>query len=132
MQGAQFIVKDKDNKIVIDGITNENGEIVINKIAAGQYTLQEVAAPKGYDLNTKLYTFTVNEDGTVSGTTEIYNNKSDAPTEPTNPPVEDGKPNDDNKIDTGDTSKTNNYIPLALALLATTSLIFVFKKKKED
>ena len=132
LQGAQFIVKDKDNKIVIDGITNENGEIVINKIAAGQYTLQEVAAPKGYDLNTKLYTFTVNEDGTVSGTTEIYNNKSDAPTEPTNPPVEDGKPNDDNKIDTGDTSKANNYIPLALALLATTSLIFVFKKKKED
>ena len=31
--------------------TDSSGKIVINKIAAGQYKLQETVAPKGYELN---------------------------------------------------------------------------------
>ena len=76
-----FRSKDKDGKVVAESTTDSSGKIVINKIAAGQYKLQETVAPKGYELNKTVYTFTINPDGTVEGETTIYNKKLKVTTE---------------------------------------------------
>ena len=81
LEGAKFVVKDKDGKVVAESTTDSSGKIVINKIAAGQYKLQETVAPKGYELNKTVYTFTINPDGTVEGETTIYNKKLKVTTE---------------------------------------------------
>ena len=65
-------------------LLNEYGKIVeewdsttepkyIEGLAIGTYTLVETTAPDGYSLNTESVTFTINEDGTITGDTVMYN-----------------------------------------------------------
>ena len=134
LKGAQFVVKDKDGKTVIDGLTNNEGKLVINKIAAGTYTLQEIAAPEGYKLNTSTYMFTVNEDGSVKGDTVIFNEKSDETTTETTEETTDSSTSttqDDEKTQTGDDSKTNGMIPLMAGVVALIGFAIVSLKKKK-
>ena len=46
-------------------ITNEKGQIEI-RIEPGTYKYKEIEAPEGYELNGTMYSFTVNEDGSVT------------------------------------------------------------------
>lgn len=45
----------------------------IEGLTIGTYTLTETTAPDGYSLNTESITFTINEDGTITGDTVMYN-----------------------------------------------------------
>lgn len=71
--GAKITVKDVNDKIVYEGITDNNGNITINAIPAGTYTFTETIAPKGYVLSSETYSFIVKEDGSVSGSTSFTN-----------------------------------------------------------
>lgn len=69
--GAKFQLKNnttqKTYEAVSDGTT---GSLVFNGLDAGEYTLKEIEAPKGYSLNNKTYTVkieaTYNNDGTLN------------------------------------------------------------------
>ena len=46
--------------------TGENGEIGIPSLEYGIYQYKELEAPEGYVLNSTMYKFTVNNDGTIT------------------------------------------------------------------
>lgn len=69
--GAKIEIYDKDGNTVFEDITDDDGNITISGLPTGTYTFKETAAPDGYILNTEEFTFTINEDGTVTGDNTI-------------------------------------------------------------
>ncbi|PHD63305.1 SpaA isopeptide-forming pilin-related protein [Bacillus wiedmannii] len=68
LQGAVFTLLDKDKKIIPEHeklTTNNNGQIIIDKLKPGTYYLQETKAPEHYQLDSKLIPFTISEDQTT-------------------------------------------------------------------
>lgn len=56
LAGAKFNILDSEGKIVQENLTtDENGQIVSDKLANGRYTLVETKAPYGYELSDKTY-----------------------------------------------------------------------------
>lgn len=87
LPGARFIVWDSEDNEVANEITKEDGTVTLTGLPAGDYTWKETEAPLGYKLNDNTYSFTINEDGTISGDTvltdyqtEVTIAKSDAVT----------------------------------------------------
>jgi len=72
LSGAVFAVSGETRSLA-SYETNNKGEIVLYELPAGDYTFEEVTAPEGYQLSFETYDFTVNADGSVTGTTEIQN-----------------------------------------------------------
>lgn len=68
LQGAQFTLKDSAGKIVATQTTNENGAAHFSNLSAGTYTLEETAAPTGYQTisNTWTVVVTVSDDDDVT------------------------------------------------------------------
>jgi len=100
LAGAVYQVLDSTGKVVADKLTtNAYGVIEVPDLAAGDYTLVEVTAPDGYDLNKEPIPFTI----TAGQTTAVTASDVKAGTEIT-PPV---KPNpgpgtdEDNSNDEG-------------------------------
>ncbi|MFQ7536319.1 MAG: SpaA isopeptide-forming pilin-related protein [Clostridium sp.] len=58
-------------------LTEEDGSFTINPPAAGRYYIQEIEAPVGYKLNDTVYEFVIQLDGSITGTTVIYNYPED-------------------------------------------------------
>ena len=54
-----------------------DGSFTINPPAAGRYYIQEIEAPAGYKLNDTVYEFVIQLDGSITGTTVIYNYPED-------------------------------------------------------
>ncbi len=139
LAGATFVVKNESGKVVAEGVTDKDGKLVIEGLAAGKYTLEETKAPEGYQLNKTIYTFIINPDGTVEGDTTIYNKKlpvnPDKPNETT--PTEPGKPENptNEEVQTGDNS-SNMMVKVGMIALAAVAAIVgvgvLAKKKKED
>ncbi len=73
LEGAKFEVRDKDDKVISTVISDKEGKITINGLAAGKYTLKEIKAPKGYIKSDKNFSIEVLEDGTVTGDVKITN-----------------------------------------------------------
>ena len=93
--------------------TGSDGTVSI-KLKPGVYQYQEIVAPKGYELNNTIYSFTVAKDGTVTFNTAngiIYDKKKeekpDIPTEPEKP-------------DTPDEPKGNVIIPIENTIVQKT------------
>ena len=71
------------NEIIKDGqqiklTTDNNGQIDFTNLEVGTYKYKEIEAPEGYILNETMYTFTVENDGTVKFETArgiIYNDR---------------------------------------------------------
>lgn len=49
LPGAEFYLYDSTGELVAKGVTNESGMLVFNNIEQGNYTLEEVKAPDGYE-----------------------------------------------------------------------------------
>lgn len=87
VQGAKIGMCDNNGNVLtvdgkeISGITNENGKIDFTQIVnmePGTYYYKEIEAPAGYIKDTKIYSFEVNNDGTVTfngGTNGIIYNE---------------------------------------------------------
>lgn len=95
--GIQIL--DNNQKIVVEGRTNERGVFTFDKLPKGIYYFQEYDAPKGYQIDETPIQFEIREDGEVIEA-EITNEKSPIqPNEPgqTTPPDEPNKPSEPNK-----------------------------------
>lgn len=69
--GAEIEVKNEQGEVIYRAVTDENGEIPDIPVTPGCYTFKEVLAPEGYALNETTCSFTVDEDGHVSGDTVL-------------------------------------------------------------
>lgn len=77
LAGAEFALLDKDKKILDKKVTDTNGQINFDKLAFGQYYVQETKAPSGFILDTTLHSITIN-DKTPNLVAEInLNNKKE-------------------------------------------------------
>ncbi len=74
LPGAHLVLKNQDGDIVKDGDWVSTTEPhLIEGLKEGTYTLTEITAPDGYQLNEETITFTVDKNGVVSGNTVMYN-----------------------------------------------------------
>lgn len=73
VSGAEITIRDASNNVVFTDITAEDGTIVINALPVGTYTFTETVAPDGYVISDETYSFTINDDGTVIGSTSFTN-----------------------------------------------------------
>ncbi|MBO5000908.1 MAG: hypothetical protein J6C58_08775, partial [Bacteroidaceae bacterium] len=70
--GAEITIYNQSGEMVFQDITKEDGTIEKTYLVPGTYTFKETKAVSGYALNTETFTFTIDENGTVSGDTAIY------------------------------------------------------------
>ncbi|WP_164505024.1 SpaA isopeptide-forming pilin-related protein [Companilactobacillus hulinensis] len=84
LAGAVYELKDSTGKVLMSEVpVDENGELKVFDLPAGTYTLTEIKAPDGYDLNSTPIEFTI--PGTIKGET-LNLDQVDNPS--TEPPVE--------------------------------------------
>ena len=93
LSGAVFNVYNAENILVYSGITDVHGEFNLSGISAGTYTWCECKAPPGHILNNALQTFSVNNEGSVSGSTVIANQKTIVVLHKTDLTTSEGLPN---------------------------------------
>ena len=74
--GAQITIY-QGGTPVASGTTGAGGNATFESIPAGNYTWQETAAPAGYILNTATYSFSLDANGSVTGTTTFTDDRSD-------------------------------------------------------
>lgn len=124
VSGAKISVKDITEKEVFSGVTDDNGKVVISGLNNGTYNFAETNIVDGYIKNNKTYSFTIAEDGSVTGDTSFSN----VPTEVivTKYDTEDKKPlegakiaiinSDDEVVSKGVTDKNGefkvSYLPI--------------------
>lgn len=65
LEGAVYGVYDKNGTEVSRITTDANGQAKAEKLAAGNYTIKEIQAPKGYEKDDTVYSCTVPSGGTV-------------------------------------------------------------------
>ena len=71
LPGAIIEVYNESGKIIYRDTTDEWGRIANIPVTPGRYTFREVYAPDGFSLNDVTMSFTVSEDGIVTGDTTI-------------------------------------------------------------
>ncbi len=69
--GALIEITNEKGEVVYRAYTDENGEIPDIRLKPGKYEFREILAPEGYALNVAVMTFTLDEDGNVTGDTTI-------------------------------------------------------------
>lgn len=75
IDNATLTITDKDGKTVVEPWNTKAGENKEVSLVPGTYTLTETTAPDGF-AKTESITFTVKEDGTVTGTSVSTDNES--------------------------------------------------------
>ena len=74
LPGAHLIVTDQDGNTIKDGDWISTTEPhLLKALNPGTYTITEVTAPDGYTRNEESITFTVDNNGAISGNTIMYN-----------------------------------------------------------
>lgn len=100
----------ENDELVYEGITDENGMIIISELEYGRYYILEKEAPEGYILNTEKMYFEILEDGEVVKATM------------TNEKVEIEIPN----------TESNEYIiPICTILIGIATGIVIYEKIKK-
>lgn len=92
VKGATIEIYDSQGTMVYRDITDDNGQISTMSLTPGKYTFKETIAPRGYKLNTGSFEFTINDDGTVSGTTSFTNELAKYPVKITKTDLTNEKP----------------------------------------
>lgn len=150
ISGANFILKDEDNKAIKSGRANSNGIFNVGNLKEGIYTIQQTREPNGYILNDNIYTFKVTVDGRVVNDENeeidlIIKNKPYIEDEEDKKIVENNKKetiNEEKEVTTNqkDTSISKTPLPYAggtiillkitLILSIFTSILLFVKKRK--
>lgn len=63
LEGAVIRISNLSGSQTFDKVTDANGKIVLDGMAEGIYTVQEISAPEGYLLNSELYHVTLEAGG---------------------------------------------------------------------
>ncbi|MEG0296734.1 MAG: SpaA isopeptide-forming pilin-related protein [Clostridium sp.] len=64
LPNTEFTIRDESGKVVVKGITDENG-LAKFKLKYGKYTYQETNAPEGYVIDESEFPFEIKEDGEI-------------------------------------------------------------------
>ena len=73
LPGAHLVLKDSKGNVVEEWDSATTPHLVSKELSAGNYTLTETIAPKGYQLTTETVTFTVDSEGKVAKPVVMYN-----------------------------------------------------------
>lgn len=73
LKKAKFEILDSDKKIIRVAETNEQGQIILDKLMPGTYYIREIKAPDGYTLDMELHQIDIKLNEKVK--VNIYNNK---------------------------------------------------------
>ena len=68
LANATFRLRDSKNKIIADAKSGADGKASFGELSPGNYTIEEISAPSGYQKSQVIFDVTVGEDGKV-----IYN-----------------------------------------------------------
>ena len=60
IEGAKLVLKDSNGKVITSWVSTTSSHVIRN-LANGTYTIEETEAPKGYVINKKETTFTIND-----------------------------------------------------------------------
>lgn len=71
VEGATFEIYSADGALFATVTTDRNGEFNLTAIPAGHYTMIETIAPAGYALSNQTYSFDIDENGNITGDTNI-------------------------------------------------------------
>lgn len=129
LKEAKFKITDQNKSVVFSGTTH-NGMIRLSNLAPGEYTIEEIEAPKGYQLLEKNVTFEIPE--TFKGMfdpiqIEIINEQlPNVPIQPTNP-MQTPK-----VVKTGKTQMSISYALIILASGSLCVLLHYLPKIKND
>ena len=104
-------IKDESGNIIVEGRTDENGEVKF-RLRAGQYTYSEYAAPESYLLDESAYPFEITEHGQIVKAI-MTNERIPVPK-------------------TGDTKNMGLWIGLAAVALGGLAALVIVRKKKDD
>ena len=73
LAGASLELRDESGKVIYAWVSTDESFVIKEGLAPGKYTLTEVLAPEGYELNKESVVFTVNADGIVDSKIVMYN-----------------------------------------------------------
>lgn len=140
---ALLAVYDSDNNKIYENRTDRAGMLEVKNLkVAHSYSVRELEAPEGYILNEEPIEFSINDDGTVSGTVVLVNQKVPVKTTPT--PVPTMAPTPEPTLapvptvpptpQTGDDSNIGTWAALFTVTLMAAGIaaVFAFKRKKEE
>ena len=113
LEGAKLKVTDKDGKVIDEWTSGKEPHMIKNLTAGETYTLTEVIAPKNYKV-AKSIQFTVKDTG-VAQKVVMYDELM---------PVA-------KKVKTGDNTRINYYVVIAVLSLIAFSQLFIRKKSHE-
>lgn len=113
LEGAKLQVNDKDGKVIDEWTSGKQPHMIKNLTAGETYTLTEVIAPKNYKVAESIQ-FTVKDTG-VAQKVVMYDELL---------PVA-------KKVKTGDDTRINYYVVIAVLSLIAFSLLFIRKKSHE-
>ena len=113
LEGAKLKVTDKDGKVIDEWTSGKQPHMIKNLTAGETYTLTEVIAPKNYKVAESIQ-FTVKDTG-VAQKVVMYDELL---------PVA-------KKVKTGDDTRINYYVVVAVLSLIAFSLLFIRKKSHE-
>ena len=113
LEGAKLKVIDKDGKVIDEWTSGKQPHMIKNLTAGETYTLTEVIAPKNYKVAESIQ-FTVKDTG-VAQKVVMYDELL---------PVA-------KKVKTGDDTRINYYVVIAVLSLIAFSLLFIRKKSHE-
>lgn len=113
LEGAKLKVTDKDGKVIDEWTSGKQPHMIKNLTAGETYTLTEVIAPKNYKVAESIQ-FTVKDTG-VAQKVVMYDELL---------PVA-------KKVKTGDNTRINYYVAIAVSSLIAFSLLFIRKKSHE-
>lgn len=113
LEGAKLKVTDKDGKVIDEWTSGKQHHMIKNLTAGETYTLTEVIAPKNYKVAESIQ-FTVKDTG-VAQKVVMYDELL---------PVA-------KKVKTGDDTRINYYVVIAVLSLIAFSLLFIRKKSHE-
>ena len=78
LSDIEINVFDEKDNLVFNGITNNEGQVVINNLPYGKYKIKQMKVPKGYILNEEEYTFEINDNMCMSSI-DVHNEKTIMP-----------------------------------------------------
>ena len=113
LEGAKLKVTDKEGKVIDEWTSGKQPHMIKNLTAGETYTLTEVIAPKNYKVAESIQ-FTVKDTG-VAQKVVMYDELL---------PVA-------KKVKTGDDTRINYYVVIAVLSLIAFSLLFIRKKNHE-
>jgi hypothetical protein len=79
VQGAELEVRNAADEVVGTATTDEDGRIQVNIEEPGVYTVREINAAEGFEADSTVHTFEIDEDGNVDGTLTLSSTMGEIP-----------------------------------------------------